>query len=477
MSQLHRPCIFLSSIFHPGVDQPIRAACPGLIWDPRDIKAREPDRSIEDICRDLIRRSSLFVGVFDARGGRALFDKDSGPVTVLEIELIQALFQRMPLILFTLPGFESNRRLRGLVALAQNYRLARVITLSSKAIASHDNQTRLSSWAVARIARAIRDSAPQHAMRMVERITSRFITYRNLEVRLLADGLDEFKDPFDENQARRLIEKAAGLGDHAARLSFLWPALRQLASVPYSDPRYQAYQVLWVRLVGIWDRSAAWYGLHNDSPIGRLAATNTRIWIADHSPAEAQTAPFMRGARASAFLSMAHRLWLPWHRRRLIQRSLEELETALRAGPDNPAGFLAIRGSIHLASWRIAAAIADYETVVALRSQNDSTPSGLGEALVELGWAYVWAFRRAEAKHAFAKGVDLMRQGLANDPSRIEFFIRGLMKQALGLTLLFDFATARRAASEGCRLARARVALDQISGVRSFLCKLLASDT
>jgi hypothetical protein len=74
--------------------EPVRKACPGLIWDPRQVRERNSERTIEDICRDLIRKSDLFVGIFDERGGRAPFEETIEPVTVLEIELLQALFQR-----------------------------------------------------------------------------------------------------------------------------------------------------------------------------------------------------------------------------------------------------------------------------------------------------------------------------------------------------------------------------------------------
>src|SRR5438552_3199435 len=113
------PQVFLSIVFDPGMHDPIRAACPGLIWDPRDIVRGEPGRTIEDVCRELIRKSRMFVGVFDDRGGRALFEEGIGPVTVLEIELLQAVFEKLPIHLFLLPGFERNYRLTGLVESAR----------------------------------------------------------------------------------------------------------------------------------------------------------------------------------------------------------------------------------------------------------------------------------------------------------------------------------------------------------------------
>jgi hypothetical protein len=90
------PTVFLSSVFDIGLHEPLRAASPGWIWDPRDVP-RTPDRTIEDVCRDLIRQSRLFVGVFDERGGNAPFEEGVGKITVLEIELLQAIFQRLPI--------------------------------------------------------------------------------------------------------------------------------------------------------------------------------------------------------------------------------------------------------------------------------------------------------------------------------------------------------------------------------------------
>jgi hypothetical protein len=101
-------------------------ASPGLIWDPRAIVSQQPWRAIEDVCRELIRKSRLFVGVFDERGGRALFEEGIEPVTVLEIELLQALFEPLPVHLFLLPDFDRNYRLSGLVALARREGRARI---------------------------------------------------------------------------------------------------------------------------------------------------------------------------------------------------------------------------------------------------------------------------------------------------------------------------------------------------------------
>src|SRR6266542_335514 len=121
-----QPSIFLSSIFDPSLHEPLREAFPGRIWDPRTFPRSSPSQTVEDVCRELIRRSDLFVGIFDDRGGRALFEEGIEPATVLEIELLQALFERLPTYLFLLPGFERNRRLSGLVTLAQTHQLALV---------------------------------------------------------------------------------------------------------------------------------------------------------------------------------------------------------------------------------------------------------------------------------------------------------------------------------------------------------------
>jgi hypothetical protein len=162
----NKPTVFLSAVFDAGLHEPLRAASPGLIWDPRTYVQQDPSRTIEDVCRDLIRKSRLFVGAFDDRGGRAPFEEGIAPVTVLEIELLQALFERMPIYLFLLPGFERNARLFGLVDLARRDGLAVVQMCPAEILQVRDaGQRELTSRGVAMITKVIRDPVSQRLVR------------------------------------------------------------------------------------------------------------------------------------------------------------------------------------------------------------------------------------------------------------------------------------------------------------------------
>jgi hypothetical protein len=469
MSRSQTPYVFLSTVFDPAIHEPVRAACPGLIWDPREQVRNHPGRTIEDICRDLIRRSTLFIGVFDQRGGHAPFEEGIEPVTVLEIEVLQALFQRLPIYLFLLPGFEQNYRLKGLVELARRHGLARVGTCPPWSFRRDAGRTELTAAGITMISRVIRDPPTQRLSRGARSFGRHIRRYRNLQVSLLEVPAAAIADAFDADQVTQQLARAAHQPDHAARLSYLWPALRQLSTVPFDDPRYAFYRPAWQALAGAWDLSAAWYGLHDDSPIGKLAAVNSLISILESGGTPAD---FARGARASGFYSMAKRLWEPFARRSLFRAALAETDKALAAAKGDVSGYRAIRGSIQLKLWHVRQAVRDYEAVVAARAAQNASLSSQGEAWVELGWGYIWAFQFRKAQRALRHGLDLMRQDYRRDPAlRADFFIRALMKHALGLALMLRFTEAKESAREGCRLAHQRVAHDQLTGLRGALCR------
>jgi len=131
------------------------------------------------------------------------------------------------------------------------------------------------------------------------------------------------------------------------------------------------------------------------------------------------------------------------------------------------SGYLAIRGSVLLKLGRVSDAMADYEAAVTERVEQGDLASSQGEAWVELGWEHLRALQVTKARYALQHGLDLMRQDFQRNPAlRPDFLIRALMKHALAFALMLDFKKARMRAQEGCRLARERVASDQLSGIR-----------
>src|ERR1043166_9468874 len=340
---MSEPRIFLASVFDDELRQPIFARCPHTIWRPEGLM--EKGRTIEDVCRELIRDSRALVALLDHRGGRALaFEGVKTPVTVLEIELIQALFQKMPVFVFILDGFSGNERLRGLVHLAERWRLAKVRYFHRNTLGHR--KAGLPEEIIDSI-RKIADNTPsQRIVEWIRTLSMRFRRYRTLDIQLSNYEFAGFCDEFDTTGTQRLIETAAATRDHAARLAMLWAAIRQLCSVPYTQDEFTDARPLWDKALSEWGRSAAWYGLHDDSPLGLLATVNTHNWIrarGDEIPKDCDSYRVhgIGGARARAVYSMANRSWSFVSRWQLLTRALQEVDVAIDAHPERRARYLA----------------------------------------------------------------------------------------------------------------------------------------
>jgi len=463
---MRQPRVFLSSVFDDSLRAPLFARCPGLMWLAKPLSAAElKDRSIEDVCRDLIRRSKLFVGLFGARGGKTLaFAEVATPVTVLEIELMQALFQRMPIRLFLFPDFANSARLHGIVDLAKRWRMASVRRATYAE--TEPDRPRLSSASLDDIARLVRRVAFVQLRSACSKLAWMFRRTDNLEIEFLDGEFQHFADTFDTKETERLIEAAGKQQDHAARLAMLWAAMRQLCAVPYTEGAFRPARRLWEKALSEWVRSAAWYGLHNDSPIGLLAAVNSiiRIRAEPDGASIPESSPIYihgsRGARASALYSMAKRsLWLS-HRWSLLSEALHDVQLAIRSRPNDISGYLAIRGSIYRLRGQVFQATRDHEQVVALR--RSAGPAGLGEAMTELGWTYAWTGRLRKAKRFLMQGITLFQNVPVVDPQQAGFLVRALRKCGAVQALTGDFVGARHSMAEARRLATKYLIPDQV---------------
>lgn len=292
-----------------------------------------------------------------------------------------------------------------------------------------------------------------------------------LDIQFLNHGFEAFRDPFERMETQRLIEAAARSRDHAARLAMLWAAMRQPCSVPYTEDEFADARPLWDKALSEWGRSVAWYGLHDDSPLGLLATVNTHNWIrarVDGIPDEETPAHRVHGiggARASALYSMANRCWRLPHRWNLLHRALQELDAAMAARPERRARYLAIRGSVHRARGQFFKAARDHEEMVGLYRADPASGGAIGEALTELGWTYAWILRFGKARRNLAEGVALMRGDGVQSLSSASFLVRALRKQATIQLLTFDIAGLRRTLREAHDLDRTYLVRDQLRGI------------
>jgi tetratricopeptide (TPR) repeat protein len=188
----------------------------------------------------------------------------------------------------------------------------------------------------------------------------------------------------------------------------------------------------WNKLLGEWARAGAWYGLHADTPLGCLAALNSVSKIRKTlsrsfgNKLREPEGTYPGGALASAKYSIAKRLYIAADRKELFTEALDDIDRSMNLPEPDEAGLRAIRGSIYRQTGAISKAIEEYEEVFRLRQTKDQNAADTGEAMSELGFAYLrkWQFKKG-LDHC-KKGVDLLRQGV-----QAGFLARGLRKLAM----------------------------------------------
>jgi hypothetical protein len=454
------PPVFLASVFNLEARDALLGEFPDVIWDARAWAGRDPRLTsdfIQQECLRRVRAAKLFVAVIgDNPGSYKAFQSIGTEVTVLEIEIFQALIHGTPAHFLTVPAIETNRHLRGLLRLIEQSDLgvvcrcrnyAEVCVAVTRLLMERDKAE--GSWA--------------------KRQETRRREPLDLRVTFLRDDFASFADAPDFEIVRRLIAEARNPAvDHAARLALLWAAVRRLCATPFTDGRFLTERPLWEEAMGAWATSAAWYGIHGASPIGRLAAVNTLTKLRRLAAASgAGNVNSVLGGRASEYYSIA-KLAPRKRRKKLLLQALCDLSLALGDRPLDPSGLLSIRGSVHLAMWRVREAVADYEAALRQRLDMDHSSGAIGEAQCGLGFAYLWQMR-------FQPALRLLEQGTQNMAAGQEagFRIRGLRKLAVAYLVLLRWPSAWRTARLACGLIAMSGTYGQETKVWRRLCSWL----
>jgi hypothetical protein len=226
-----------------------------------------------------------------------------------------------------------------------------------------------------------------------------------------------------------VAETGAPLGQ-LARLSYLWIGVRELAKAP-AAVRIHDLGAETDRLLGLWNSSAAWYGLHGAHPMGCLAALNdlgfTRMQTGNGDE------PI--GPRASAYYSIGGRMRAPMVARRFYKQCLRLATTLLQSAPDNPSNALQLTASAQaqlarrLEPWRYPLALADFKASLDWRTRHGATAIAVGEAKAAYGHALfeIW-WRRREALSLVAEGVDIIKREPSGEHSG--FYFRAARRHA-----------------------------------------------
>lgn len=419
-------------------------------------------RAIVDSCVGALHRSDLMIVLLYRRHGTPIEIDALGPspVSHFEIELFHACLRRIPVLFFRAEDFDPDPRMLAMLKLLERIMppqcwtrcaerdLARQVTETLQAIS---DAGRLPDRIVG-FCDALSDR------RSFQRVDREIVSTELSFLRDFAPGGSGVVSLARADLLLRETEALAGTGEgsYVGQLSRLWLALRELSQQPV-EALDQEVAGRWLRLCELWTSTAAWLHLHGPLELGVLATLHTRVDLREAGFLPERIFPY--GAFASEAYSIAKVSdTIDWQRRR-FQAARALATRQLENASEDPSGAYGIRASATMqlaqlgAPWMAAAGLLDYRQMVKIRENTGASPSLVGEAYVELGFAefaigrVVPWLRRA--------GLDRMREGLAmllaeHPELRAGFVKRAQLKLAETLTVagLHDEAQAQRASLE-----------------------------
>lgn len=212
-----------------------------------------------------------------------------------------------------------------------------------------------------------------------------------------------------------LLEKYESVPEMQRKLSRMWIAARELMSASYlqkdvqADSRLKDFLPLWEKVLSYWTGAASWSGWHGHLYAGTVAPINSQAVIRSQLPG---ANPPNEGL-ASAYYSVSR--FMPFGLPRLgcLRRSFRYIQEAIRANGTATANQLAIRGSIWLRFGNGFSAVHDFKKMLQIREREGSNKEALADAMVHLGFAYLFCCRRLTGLDYLKRGVDAMNSNHA----------------------------------------------------------------
>lgn len=426
--------VFLSSAFRGFKDerQRIHDLDPRRIWtveeqrpDLDQRKGASPFFIVDELITQ-IRHSNLFICVLRDVYGSSVFGNTES-VSFLETEIYQAALFHNNVRFFLMEPFNPSEKLKGLLDLVGALRPGiiperaqpKTVVLDDIKRALEATPSKHRPWAIS-IRKfisqlAVRRGHPKPDVEFFDKV------FRPVSERPDRDHIQVLLDGLSNEQS---IEK---------RLTRTWIALRELSAAPYDDVKFKEYLPLWNEVLGVWSSAAAWYGLHGHLYAGRLAAVNSQLAIRAHMDwrgADRSATHYIqgtKGARASEYYSMAKLMPTQAQRDEYLRLAEQDVEDALRSIEDEPSGYLAIRGHIHLIQGKLAEALADFERAKALKEAAHDAKAA-GEAKADIALVHMRCGNLREA-------VKLLRESVAtlDDAKSTTFAIRARKRLAMAL--------------------------------------------
>jgi hypothetical protein len=434
---------------------------PTLGQDPQ-----VPQMAIVDRLVEVVAQSDLYICILaDARRG----EKEHGsPVNIVnhvsatsffEIELYTAAMYAKPVYLRMLDGFSPGPRLASLLRILESalpdWRAKKpmpareILDEVRELIAGHIRQPKkpaplrqhlVEEFYLARAAKA----PPGHEMDNV----------------LFLDGQFEKRQLPQKDLVESLVADCERVPEMDRKLSRMWLAARELMSAPYlpkdvqADNRLVDFLPLWDRVLGFWTSAASWSGWHGHIYAGTVAPLHSqaivRMQIGGAHPPD--------GPLASAYYSIANLMPLGLRRLECFRRASQYIEEAIVLSKKQNPGQFAIRGSIRMRLGNIPGAVLDFKRMLNLRERQGASEEQVGDAMVHLGFAYLFCGRWLKGRDYLESGVRAMSNNL-NNPG----ISRAKRKLALAYRLTGKSALARDVLKEADAHARRLGALDQVN--------------
>ncbi len=333
-----------------------------------------------------------------------------------EIELFQAALLQRSIHVFEFEGFSPDVALKDvLTALRPCLRPVQWKTVRSDAnvvsairvvLDQHERHAD-SLWTGTSLARLVTNWWHVRAMRSE---LDRNVT----PIRWLNDAVIPGPPP-DPTIVTRLLSKATAAANQEQRLGRLWLVLRELMGAPFRNPEYDAFRSDWSSALTAWWSSASWYGLHGHGFLGPLAAGKTLeeihglIRSCPNSATDTPSHPAR--ALASSHYSIAKLLLDGAGRRWHFAEALTHIMRGLKEPAGDHSDLLLIRGSIAFRQLRPWTAVDEYSAALSIRQRRDVPPHQIGEALTELGFAYLFTGRILRGRKLLNEGVRLLADG------------------------------------------------------------------
>ena len=430
---------------------------------PRDTVAHEPLETVDDLITR-IRQSSVFICILagTSHGTPISVRGHTSRASYLEIELVQATLFHKRIRLVVRDDFEPEPQLAELLSVIQG----EFSDWHARERVSHERLYET----IAKIVNAEMKRGtlrlPTAAMPAIRRLTQALWTSRksaaaHQPLLFLGGLLTAERGAPNENLLRSIIQSIKVEQVEERRLTRAWLGLRELLSLSPDGEGASPWLSYWNDLLEEWSKAASWYGIHADSPMSPLAASNSIALIRERRRQVGQLskgadAIFPGGALASAKYSIAKRLISATDKNHRLKEALHDIGRAMEENPRDPSGILAIRGSILYQLGSLPDAIEDYRRVLSIRNNLQAPVNQIGDAETELGFALVLNWQPRVGAALCESGVEKLRTG-----ARTGFLIRGLRKASFAYLAAGYVIAAWRAREEAKALAESSTSFDQ----------------